>query len=89
MAPRLGHRAVEHLAALGQQDDLITQALGVLHHMGGEDHRRAPDGKIADHPFQRLLVDRIQAAERLVEDHQFRLMDDGADQLDLLGHALG
>ena len=36
-----------------------------------------------------LGVDRIESAERLVENHQRRLGDDGGDELHLLRHALG
>jgi hypothetical protein len=35
-----------------------------------------------------VAVDRIEAAERLVEDHEFGFVDDRAEHLDLLPHAL-
>src|SRR3546814_10313131 len=37
----------------------------------------------------RSLVDRVEAGERLVEDDQLRAVDDRAEQLDRLRHALG
>jgi len=56
--------------------------------MGGEDHRSAVLRQLADKPFQLALVDRIEARKRLVEDHQIRLVDQRAEELDGLRHAL-
>src|SRR3546814_17689864 len=39
--------------------------------------------------LQTSLVDRVEAGERLVEDDQLRAVDDRAEQLDRLRHALG
>ena len=57
--------------------------------VGGKDHGRAFVGQSADHPFQLALVDRVEARKRLVKDHQPRLVDQRAQQLHLLRHALG
>ncbi len=38
-------------------------------------------------PLELALVDRVEPGERLVEDHQARLVDEGAEQLDCLRHA--
>ena len=43
----------------------------------------------ADQLLEPALVNRVEACERLVEDEQSGLVDDGAEQLDQLGHALG
>src|SRR3712207_6951647 len=37
--------------------------------------------------FERLRVDRIEAAERLVEDHEVRVVEERGDELHLLLHA--
>ena len=43
----------------------------------------------ADQLLELGLVDRVEAGERLVENEQARAVDDGAEQLDGLRHALG
>ena len=49
----------------------------------------APRAMLAAHLLaQQPHADRIEAAERLVEDEQIRLVDDGADELHALQHAL-
>ena len=54
-----------------------------------EDDGRAlglqPENLLAD----QLGVDRVEAGEGLVENHQRGLVDHGGDELELLGHALG
>ncbi|MNE31776.1 hypothetical protein D3C80_1253590 [compost metagenome] len=87
--PRLIHRALERLPPAGQQHHLVAQALGVLHDVGREQHRRPAIGQGADHGLQPLLVHRVQAREGLVQDHELRLMHHRGDQLDLLRHPLG
>ena len=50
----------------------------------------APSARLAaDQLLEPALVDRVEAGERLVEDDQPRLVDDRAEQLDGLRHALG
>ena len=46
-------------------------------------------GLAADQLLEPALVDRVEAGEGLVEDDQARLVDDRAEQLDGLRHALG
>ena len=45
--------------------------------------------QVEDRLAQHLGIDRVEAAERLVEQHQLRPGDDGGDELHLLRHALG
>ena len=45
--------------------------------------------RLADQPLELALVDRVEAGEGLVEDDQARLVDERAEQLDGLRHALG
>src|SRR3546814_15626862 len=57
--------------------------------VGGEDDGRALFGQTAHHPLQLALVERVEAGERLVEHHQPGLVDQRAENLHLLRHALG
>ena len=57
--------------------------------MGGEDHRRAGGRLVADHMLEPALVDRVEPGKGLVEHDQLGLVDDRAEQLDGLRHALG
>ena len=57
--------------------------------MGREDHGRAVIGQCADHHLELALVDRIESAERLVENDQPRPMHQRSQQLYGLRHALG
>jgi hypothetical protein len=75
-----------HFAACDDRHP-VAQALGMGDDMGGENDRRAPCGQRADHRFELALVERVEPRERLVEDHQIGFVDEGAQQLDLLGHA--
>ncbi len=61
----------------------------MLHDVGREHHRRAAGGQAFEQLLQGLLGQGVKPRERLVQDHQVRLMGQGAQQLDLLGHALG
>jgi hypothetical protein len=52
--------------------------------MAGEQHRRPVVGKLPQQPAQRVDAQRIQAGERLVENQQFRVMDERDGQLNPL-----
>ncbi len=56
--------------------------------VGGEDHGGAFVRQGADHLFEPPLVDRIEARERLVENDEARFVNQGAEDLHLLRHAL-
>ena len=72
-----------------QQQQLVAQALGVLHDVGGKNDGGAVRRKAPDLVLEKPLVDRVEAGERLVEDQQPRPVDHGGRELDLLRHALG
>ena len=57
--------------------------------MGREEHRAPRAGEVDDHVLHDLAVDRIETAERLVEEDQLGVVEQGAGELDLLLHALG
>ena len=88
LAPDRGQRIVQHLLAAVHHHHVIAQLLGVRHHVRGEENRRAALVLLVDERAERPGADRIQAAERLVEDQQIRLVDDGGQKLHLLLHAL-
>src|SRR5450759_9131 len=75
-----GDGSIEHLLAARDDADRIAQPLGVVHQMRAEDHRLAA-------VLQCLRVELIEAAERLVEDHEIGIVQQRSDELDLLLHA--
>ena len=56
--------------------------------MGGEDHGRPGRCPLADQGLEPLLVNGVQARKGFVQDQEVRVVDQGADQGHLLGHAL-
>ena len=88
LAPDGRQRIVEHLLPAVHHDDVVAQFLGVRHHVRGEQDRRAALVLLEDERPQRTRADRVEAAERLVENQQIRLVDDGREELHLLLHAL-
>ena len=86
---RLVDAAVERDLALGDDRDPLAQPLGVGDDVGRENDRRAGPRLAADQLLEPRLVDRVEPGEGLVEDDQPRLVDDRAEQLDGLRHALG
>ena len=59
---------LQYLASLMDHEERITKTLGMLHHVGGEDHRAAFAPALQDRLLDRLDVDRIEPRERLVEN---------------------
>ena len=80
---------VEHLLSVRNQTDPLTESLGLIHEVGGEQDRRAPRVKVTHDLLQNILIDRIQTRKRLVKNQKLGLMNDCADELDLLLHSLG
>ena len=54
--------------------------------MCGKQNGRALIAQFEDGFFQEVGIDGVEATERLVEDEDFRLVDDGGDELDFLLH---
>ncbi len=67
---------VEHLLAAVDHDEVVAQQLGVDHHVRREDHGRPALVLLADEIAQQPLVERIESAERLIEDDEVGAMDD-------------
>ena len=80
---------VEGNFALGDDRDLLAQPFGMSDHVSGEDDRHSGAGFPADKVFESALVDRVETREGLVEDDQTRVVNDRAEQLHGLRHALG
>ena len=78
------HRIVEHFLSLVDHDDVIAELFGVRHDVRGEEDRGAARVLLEHHLPQAARADGIEPAERLVEDQQIGLMDDGGEELDLL-----
>ena len=83
----VGDRAVEHLVAVRDDADRVAEALGVFHQVRAEDDRAPLAPEVDDRVLERLGVHRVEAAERLVEDDEIGLVEEGADELNLLLHA--
>ena len=82
-------RAVEDLASFGDQQHAVTQTLGVLHDVGGKNHRLAGAGHVADQLLQHFLIHWVEAREGLVENDQLGPVRHSGEHLHLLAHALG
>ena len=80
--------ALEAALPAGDDRQPVAQPLGMRHDVGREQDGRAAVALGEDQRLQPLLVDRVEAGERLVEDEQVGLVDDRAEQLDELRHAL-
>ena len=81
--------AVEHVAALVNQADGIAEALDLLHAMRGENDRGALLAHVEHDFLDGGGVHRIEAGERLVQNHQGRAVNHRSDELHFLLHALG
>ena len=74
-------------AAIEERDPL-AEALGLLEDVRREDDRLALLLERGQEVLHEDDVDRVEAAERLVEDEDLRVVDDRPEELDLLLHAL-
>src|SRR5690606_31549265 len=77
-------RSVDHLLAPREDAHVVADPLGLLDHVRAEDDRALLALQIQDDLLEQLLVDHVQAAEGLVEDHDVRLVQHGRDELDFL-----
>src|SRR3546814_6905097 len=66
----------------------VAQSLGMRHHMGRKQDRRAALALAPDQHLQPFLVDRVEPRKGLVEHDQVGRVDDRPDQLHHLRHAL-
>src|SRR6266568_4285421 len=85
----VGERAVHQFPASRDDAQLVAQLLRLLHDVRGEEHGRAAVAQLEHHVLEHLGVHRIEPRERLVQDHERRLVQHGRDELHLLLHPLG
>ena len=69
------------------EGDAVAQFLDRSHVMGREQDGGTLVAQFEYRLFQEVGVDGVETAERLIEDEDFRLVDDGGDELDFLLHA--
>ena len=81
--------AGEYQMGMVDKGDVVAQLLGRGHVVGGEDDGGALRFKAQDFALEDVGIDGVEAAERLVEDEQLRLVQHGDDELHLLLHAFG
>ena len=89
LTPETRHRFIEHLPALVDHHDVLAHLLGVRHDVSREEYRRAPAMLFENVLAQNADADRILAAERLIENEQVGIIDEGLGQPYALLHALG
>src|SRR5512143_2826987 len=82
-----GNASVEHLLAARDDAHRVAHLLGIVHHVGAEDHRLVAPLELDDGVLERLRVDRIESAKWFVEDDEVRIVEQRRDELDLLLHA--
>ena len=84
----LFHAAGQYQPAVVDEGDVVADVLHRCHVVGGVDDGVSGIAEPQDFGLQQFGVHGVETAERLVEDHQFRLVEDGDDELHLLLHAL-
>ena len=83
-SPQFRNGAAKHLAPTAQQDDAVGESFHELHLMRAQEHGRTTLTKLLDDPNEEVLVQRVEARERLIEDGEPRAMQDRGRELDLL-----
>src|ERR1700722_20889304 len=84
----LTHGARKYEMAVVNEADVVAEFFDLIHAVGGEEDGAALFAKVDEGVHEKDGVDWIQAAEWLVHDDEFRLVEEGGDELDLLLHAL-
>src|SRR6476659_8556743 len=87
-ALQVAERPLQDLLRARHQADLVAELLGLLEDVRREDDRLSLLPKLAQVFLDDCGVDRIESRERLVQDQDLRIVDDGRDELDLLLHPL-
>lgn len=85
----LPHVALEHHLGVVDERDVVADLLHAGHVVGREDDGVSLLLELKNLLLELLGVDRVEARERLVEDEQVGLVEDGDDKLHLLRHSLG
>ena len=85
----LAHGAGEDEVAVVDEADVVAELFDLIHSMGGEEDGAALLAEIDEGVHEEDGVDGIEAAEGLVHDDEFGLVEKRGDELNLLLHALG
>src|SRR5579871_4669418 len=85
----LAHAAGENEASVVDETDGVAELLNLIHAVSGEENAAALFAEVDECVHQECGVDGIEAAEGLVHDDEFWLVQQRSDELDLLLHALG
>src|SRR3546814_10047801 len=83
------HRSRKAHLAVADDGERFAQPFGMGHDMGGKQDGGAALAFCPDEFLKALLVERIEAREWLVQHDQLWLVDEGAEKLHRLRHALG
>src|SRR5689334_345806 len=83
----LAQTSFEDLLRSIEQADVVADLLCHFHLVCREDDGLARAFEIEDDLFQQFDVDRIESRERLVENQEIRIVNDGSDELNLLLHS--
>src|SRR5689334_2066251 len=83
----IGDAAIENLLTARDDADGIAKPLSIVHQVRAEDHGLSAALQLDNGVLERLRVDWIESAERLVENHQIGIVKQSADELHLLLHA--
>jgi len=87
-AAHLVHRPVEYATPMIDHQQAVAHFLNLVHLMGGHQDGCPAIPQFQEHILERLGVDRVQAAERLIDDDHLRPVQDRGDELRLLLHTL-
>src|SRR5512142_1833605 len=79
----------EHDTPAVDEADAVTELLGLLHLVGGEDDRLPLLLELGKDILEHQLVDRVKPGKGLVENDKGRIVENGDDELDLLLVPLG
>ena len=80
--------AVQDLSTLVDQDDVIADLFHLFHPVGAEDDGTALERQPEDLFLDQIGIDGIEAAEWFVQNDEFRFVQHGGHELQLLAHAL-
>src|SRR6266581_1162917 len=84
----VGERAFHEPPTARDDTELVAQLLGLLHDVGREQDGAPPPGELEHGVLQHLRIHGIEARERLVQNDQLGLVQDGGNELHLLLHPL-
>ncbi len=76
-------------SAASHDRDMIGELFQLLQLMAGNDQALLLSGQLLEEDEELLAANRINAAQRFIENQQLGIVDEGLGQLDPLPHAFG